>query len=224
MVAFVHSGLRNSLGVCVVFLLLAALQPAAPAFAAGEALPGFLPDASGEAMTWDNAEQFCKSRGGLLPTARQLHDMDALKPKSGLEKTYWARDGQLGRQYAVTPAAGVEELHEKNTRHEVLCGYGAAAPEKALSPAPGFPTGLAPTTLFWQDAARYCALRGKQLPSVAALKAVSGSTGSFASFGWPAGLFWTREAQDAGHAVVNTGNGQTTWFSDTDRHWTTCTD
>ncbi len=212
-------------------LLLAALL-ALPAFAAGETPPGFLPLEPVTAKTWAEADALCKNAKGSLPTAAQLQELAAQNGDGSYgefgwpDKTYWTRESGAGKYYAVPMETGKMELFTPDRLNAVVCGYGAGAPRKAAKPLEGFAAGVAPTSMGYQDAARWCERRGKSLPQADALKAVAGKTGdaSYKANEWPEGMFWTRETGEGGHRLVHLGNGMDAVFPDTDKHWVTCTD
>lgn len=212
--------------------LLCAALFASTAHAAGETPPGFLPAAPVTGKAWAEADALCKGAKGHLPTAAQLQELAARSGDgsySGLGwpgKAYWTRESSAGKYYAVAMETGAMNLFTPDTLNAVVCGYGAGAPRKAAKPLAGFATGVAPTSMQYEDAARWCERRAKSLPQADALKAVSGKTGdaSYKTNEWPEGMFWTREAGEGGHKLVHLGNGMDAAFPDTDKHWVTCTD
>ena len=221
---------RIAPAACAV-LLWAALF-ASPALAAGETPPGFLPLEPATGKAWAEADDMCKKAGGYLPTAAQLQELAAQNGDGSYgdfgwpDKTYWTRESSLGKYYAVPMETGTMELFTPDHLNAVVCGYGAGAPRKAAKPLEGFAAGVAPTSMQYGDAVRWCERRGKALPQADALKAVAGKTGdaSYKANEWPEGMFWTREAGEGGHRLVHLGNGMAAVFPDTDKHWVTCTD
>jgi len=210
---------------CGLFLLASSA-----AFAADAVPPGFLPGPGKNDMKWSEGDAFCKSKKGYLPTEAQLKAIakgpgDGSFAEFGLhEGYYWSRDGLANKRNTVSLADGLAVPASVDNRRPVLCGYGAARPKEATGIAPGFASEMALTSLFWEDADRFCKRQGKQLPAIADLKAISRSSGdgSYTKAGWAGGLYWTREGGNGRHSVVSLGEGTEMLFNDTDKQWAVC--
>ena len=221
----IRRGAISVVFVCCFFLLAA---PAAKA--AGAVPPGFLPGPGKNDMKWSEGDAFCKSKKGYLPTEAQLKAIakgpgDGSYAEFGLhEGYYWSRDGLAKKRNTVSLADGLAIPASVDNRRPVLCGYGAARPKEATGVAPGFASGMALTSLFWEDADRFCKRQGKQLPAIADLKAIARSSGggSYSKAGWPGGLFWSREGGGGRHSAVSLGDGTEMLFNDTDKQWAAC--
>lgn len=200
--------------------------------AADDVPPGFLPVPLTEALTWTDADALCKMNKGYLPTIAQLQELakntgDGSFAAFGMAPVlYWTRESKLGKYYGVSMESGDTALFETDSALPVMCGYGAGAPLQAATPLPGFATGVAPATMHFTDAERWCARRGHKLPTANDLKDIAKGSGdsSFTTNQWPEGMYWTREAFEGGHTLVHLGNGQSMGFPDQAKNWTTCTD
>lgn len=206
-----------------------ALKPAPPA-----AAPGFLPEAPVTSVSWEEADKACKARGGYLPTAWQLQDLADGKGDGSYakynwpEKTYWTReslaDGKGGRQfYAVSMTTSKMSLFDNERLNAYVCSKGAGMDRKAKA-IPGVASLLAPVTMTWEDAGRYCEARGKKLPSIEALKSVADKSGNgaYAAHHWPSGMFWTSDFGANQPMLVHLGMGEARAFPRESLQWTVC--
>lgn len=224
---------RFSFLLALAFCLVCTL----PAFAAETTPPGFLPGAPVSGVDWQKAEAACKAQGAYLPTAWQLQDIASGKGDGSFSqygwpaKAFWTReskpmemDGKLVRQYyAVSMDRGTMDLFDNERLNAYVCAKGAGMDRKAR-PIQDVASVIAPVTMPYDDAERYCAARGKKLPSVKALQSIAKGTGNaaFERAYWPQGLFWSSDYGANKPMLVNLGSGEAAAFPPEAPQWAVC--
>lgn len=196
--------------------------------------PGFLPEAAVTSVSWEEADKACKARGAYLPTAWQLQDLaggsggGAYAGYGWPAKAFWTReslaDGRGGRQfYAVAMETGHMDLFENERLNAYVCAKGAGMDRKAKAIS-GAISVIAPVTMNWEDAGRYCQARGKKLPSIETLKSVADKSGSgaYAAHHWPRGLYWSSDFGANQPMLVNIDMGEAMAFPRDSLQWTVC--
>lgn len=192
-----------------------------------------------KSIPWENANNFCKSQGKILPSLEQLKAFQAKATdvtRYPPDSFFWAnnlKDKQSKTQFAFSMREGVEKSFDQSEKNWAICANDPTAKPNAPAPkeavgisVPGFSTGLGAASASWDNANLFCQSQNQNLPTAAQLKAVAAGTGdgSFAKYNWPKGIFWTREPAGQGHKVVSMGNGAEIWFADKDKHWAVCSD
>ena len=99
----------------------------------------------------------------------------------------------------------------------------------ATASAAEFDNITAPRTMTWEDGDAMCKRLGGTLPSVSELTIFSVHVdnskyyeGSFKDRHWPAGVYWTADADDQGHKVVYMPEGRQHSFPDNAKQWVVC--
>ncbi|HBA62195.1 MAG TPA: hypothetical protein DCZ92_15550 [Elusimicrobia bacterium] len=168
---------------------------------------------------WEQAADYCKSRGGRLPTRAELQkiwnsECAARAGARGCARWYWSSEEKGGeRNWAVDFETGAERSYPKVSGGVVRCAArataaevrAAAAPKKKKAPAANKARAAnnpcSKGRCTWYEAADYCGALGGRLYTINELKDIylaecTGARRTKACTGW----YWSEKGENDNYA------------------------